>query len=386
MTMSSFLVAVAFAVGHSCRNGGGAGTTPVLVAGAAIPPPPGPPPSSPPSPSQRRRAGLLGTDYRRDEDVPILGNRSFRPSGRWRRRSGGGRRRGDDVVGGSDEDSDDGGFDPSSPFWDRDDYFDDERRYRRTRRRRGRRRGGDDGSVIRPLDSFRRWTSEKTGVRLPRVNVRFDPTTALKVRKSWPHLVPGLILHLGADLETHRLGRGRWRVRGCVEDKLFGGRFSVREARRGRGDDCDAGEDEGGGDGERTVLLEYSKSWRFAGSGSSGGTRCDLRGSCDLATGRCRARFGFRAEPVPLAGAAAGGCCAADATRPGRRGLVVAPTWALDGEGRTLLEAKARVDLPAPEFVVGADFDGRSSTTGLGVGVESDVDVDVEEVNLIFCF
>ena len=119
------------------------------------------------------------------------------------------------------------------------------------------------------------------------------------------------------------------------------------------------------------------------GSGG-GGARLDLRASCDLATGRPGVRVGFRNEPFPLATA---GSYRASFLPDGRRGFVLAPAWPLDSEGRTYLEAKARVDLPAPEFVVGGDFDGGPPMAGgMGVGVDGEVDVDVEEVSLIFCF
>ena len=64
--------------------------------------------------------------------------------------------------------------------------------------------------------------------------------------------MPGAIVRVGADFETqHRLGGGIWRLRGCLEDKFLGGRFTLKSKR----------------DGDRGVIMEYTKSWLFAGTG-----------------------------------------------------------------------------------------------------------------------
>ncbi|KAL9180735.1 hypothetical protein ACHAXT_011188 [Thalassiosira profunda] len=204
---------------------------------------------------------------------------------------------------------------------------------------------------------------EKTGVHIPRINVNFDPITILKIRKSLPNVIPGAIIRVGADFETHRLGRaGLWRVRGCIEDKLFGGRFTLRERRS---------------EGERSVLMEYSKSWLFAGSGGMG-TRLNLSGAYDIATGRGSARFGLRTESTNAIGSYQ--------LMPGRKGFSVVPVVPLERDGSVLIEAKTNVEIPdAPEFVIGTDFAGTSvDGTSVGMGVGGDVTVDVEEVNLIF--
>jgi hypothetical protein len=72
----------------------------------------------------------------------------------------------------------------------------------------------------------------------------------------------------------------------------------------------------------------------------------------------------------------------------GRRGFYIAPIVPLDKDGRLLLEAKANVDLPEPEIVIGTDFDGVSSDGrgSLEMGIGGDVEVEVDEVNLIFSF
>ena len=266
--------AVILCIGLIGPGGGGGFAT----AAAVVPPSLGTPTAPPAS-------------HRRDDDgdIPFFAPGFFRldrrsrkkrggdrSSGRTRGRRMGGGRRGDDddevsdvaaaAADGRDHDAsenddggDDGGDDRGPPLFfsglydDSDDSDDDGRRrdrYERDRRRRtnGRRRGrgggrrNDDGRRRPPLDPVRRWALEKTGVRIPRIHVHFDPATILKLRKSWHGVVPGAIVRVGADFETRRgrlggFGGGVWRLRGCVEDKLIGGRLTIREGggRGGRG-------------------------------------------------------------------------------------------------------------------------------------------------------
>lgn len=193
--------------------------------------------------------------YRRNEDIPIMGDnfrRRPKEGGRsrprnLRRRSKRSRRRRQDGATDDDPyDASDDGDDPPLFFLDESD--DDQLRGRHVNDRQRKRRRLNGQHL--DLDSFRRWALDKTGVHIPRLNLHFDPITILKIRKSWP--IPGAIIRVGADFETHRLGGGLWRLRGCVEDKLIGGRFTIKE--RKHGDD-------------RAVLMEYSKSWLFAGVG-----------------------------------------------------------------------------------------------------------------------
>ena len=146
---------------------------------------------------------------------------------------------------------------------------------------------------------------------------------------------------------------------------MLGGRFTIKESRY---------------DDDRCLLMEYSKSWLFAGAGSSG-TRFNLCAAYDLMTQRGSARFGFRTESTDAIGTYQ--------LMPGRKGFSIVPIMRLDNEGRFLLETKTNFELPEPEFVIGTDFDGDSTHGGigsLGMGIGGDVDVEVEEVNLIFSF
>lgn len=240
-----------------CMGIAGHGGAERAVAAAAVPPP---------GPSSHRGGN---ESYRRNDDIPVVGDRFRRRSDDERGRRGGDgarrrrrrsrrsrKRRGDDDDGAYDGSSDGGEDAPPLFFLDQEqeeDRWREQRDYDRRRRRRGNRRN-DDRPTLAP---FRRWALEKTGLHIPRVNLHFDPTTILKLRKSWHGIVPGAIVRVGADFETHsRLGHGLWRLRGCVEDKLVGGRFTIKERQTGE-------------DGERAVLMEYSKSWLFAGAGES---------------------------------------------------------------------------------------------------------------------
>lgn len=187
-------------------------------------------------------------DYQRSDDVPIVGD-SFR------RRKRGTRRR-SRLSKAEDTDSDD---EPIPFFYDREDDIDwraqyelDKKLRRRHHKNNNRLDNEAEFGVISPWKSLRQWTYNKTGVRIPRINFHFDPITILKVRKSWHNIVPGAIVRVGADFETqHRLGGGIWRLRGCLEDKLFGGRFTLKSKQN---------DDKG-------AIMEYTKSWLIAGTG-----------------------------------------------------------------------------------------------------------------------
>jgi len=321
--------------------------------------------TAPPSGSPSASWGGNNESYRRNEDIPIMGDHFRRrpkgggPKSRTHRRQSKPRRGPQQVdtveADVSHDDASDDGDEPPLFFLDQDndDQWSNQHDYDRQRRRRQRNH--------QPIDKFRMWALEKTGIHIPRIKIHLDPITTLKLRKSWPGVIPGAIIRVGADFETHRLGRGVWRLRGCVEDKLVGGRFTIKE--RKNGDD-------------RAVLMEYSKSWLFAGAGSMG-TRFNVCAAYDLATQKGSARFGFRAENTDSIGSYR--------VMPGRKGFTIIPIIPLDSDRRLQLEAKTNFDLPEPEFVIGTDFDGASGNGGsLGMGIGGDIDVEVEEVNLIF--
>jgi len=310
----------------------------------------------------------MGDHFRRRSNRNESGHANV--STRHRRSNRSRKRRRDD----GDASSSDDGRDNDDPplFFLNQDYEDEDQwreqyEYDRQRRRRQQRQQSQrKNNNNQPLDSFRRWAVDKTGVHIPRVNLHFDPITIVKIRKSWYDMVPGAIIRVGADFETHRrLGKGLWRLRGCVEDKLIGGRFTIKERKNG--------------DDDRAVLMEYSKSWLFAGTGSFG-TRFNLCAAYDLKTQRGSARFGFKAENSDAV-------VGSYQFMPGRKRFSIVPIIPIDSDKRLLLEARTNIDLPEPEFVIGTDFDGASSNGGaFDMGIGGDIDVEVEEVNLIFTF
>ena len=329
------------------------------IASAAVPPPS-------PSTSWGR---MNNESYRRNEDIPIMGDHFLRrgrkdseskPDRKIRRRFKRSKTRDEDRI------------DEALFFLDQDsdDIHQFERHHQTYYDRRRRRRKGKNNQH---LDSFRSWALDKTGVHIPRVNVYFDPITILKLRKSW-HYIPGVIILLGADFQPHRLGGGLWRIRGCIEDKFLGGRFTIKERRTQQHN----GNDEDDDRDDRSILVEYSKSWLFAGAGTIG-TRFKLSAAYDITNKRGSARFGFKAENTDAVGSYT-------QLLPGRKGLSIVPIIPLDIDRRFLLETKANVNLPEPEFVIGTDFDGTSDGGLLGMGIGGDIDVEVEELNLICSF
>ncbi len=264
----------------------------------------------------------------------------------------------------------------------------------------------EESAAIGPsINSFRRWTYEKTGFYIPKININFEPVTSLKLRKSWHNVIPGAIIRVGADFETQTMmGTGVWRLRGCLEDKLIGGRFSIKGKRSRSGGQ----------------LVEYSKSWLFPGAGKykiilhvqfeinywlsshkksprchsilckktfnnktgSLATRFNICATYDMSQRRGSARFGFKTVNSNGGGnvetlGVFGGI--------GRQGFSIIPTIPLDGQkGHMILEAKTYVDVPQPEFVVGMDMDDGSNDRGsFGMGFGGDIDVDIEELNLV---
>lgn len=224
-------------------------------------------PSQSGSPPESLSWGRNGnTNYRSnpDDDIPIVGGDHFRDRskrgdgrsglgrfGRGSKRSLRRRRRSrnieDDIA-----IDDDGKFahddEPPPFFFEQDDFNDDGDGWPRRHKRRK-----SKINHHHPFESFRYWALETTGVHIPRINLHLDPITILKIRKSWHNIIPGAIIRAGADIESH----GVWRVRGCVEDKLVGGRLTIKNMKHGGVEN----------DEDQTFVMEYSKSWLLSGAG-----------------------------------------------------------------------------------------------------------------------
>lgn len=316
-----------------------------------------------------------------EEDIPIISDqfrrrrsedgerrRSRRNSGKGRQRSRTRRRQQEHYAG-----SDVGDDIPSVSFFcDDDDEYDDMSYEReRIRQRRGRRgnrcdQAGDQSNVLFGLgahvDSLRSWTEAKTGIRIPRINVRCDPVTTLKIRKAWS--VPGVIFRIGADFETYRMRGGYWRFRACCEDKLIHGRFTIKEVQSSND-----------GDGH-DVSVNYSKSWVFADTVGAA-TRFNFCAAYSLMHKSGGLRFGIRTENNV-------GAIGRVTSSPfnGNQRFSVIPMLKLDEDERFKVEVKTNVDVPNPELVLGMDLEGRSGSVGIG----GSIDIEVEELNLIASF
>lgn len=196
--------------------------------------------------------GGMNDNYQRDGDIPIVD--------KWRPIKRGTRRRRRSKLSPEDSDSDTDVMPPF--FYDQEDNIDWREQYELDKMRRQRHRDNNNHErkneahygIPSPWNTLRQWTVSKTGVQIPQINFHFDPITILKIRKSWNNVVPGVIVRVGADFETHyRLGGGLWKLRACFEDKFLGGRFTMKGKR----------------DGGKGVIMEYTKSWLFAGTGES---------------------------------------------------------------------------------------------------------------------
>lgn len=120
-----------------------------------------------------------------------------------------------------------------------------------------------------PIQSVRSWISENQS-SIPRIQVRVEPNTTLKLRKRFRPLFKTLVT-LGADFNTQL---GVWQFRSSWEDSIIGGRLTL------------AGRE-----------LQMSKTWLLSvGAVEDLVTRLRLRAAIDLGTGKAYARLGFRTE------------------------------------------------------------------------------------------
>jgi hypothetical protein len=193
---------------------------------------------------------IVGEDHFRDRSKKGVGRSTLGKFGRRSKRELKRRRRDDDIAIDDDEplpfffEQNEFDHDDDDDGWPQREYYD----------RRHRRRKPKISHHHHLFDSFRHWALETTGIHIPRINLHLHPITIIKMRKAWPNLIPGAIVRVGADFET----RGVWRLRGCIEDKLIGGRFTIKKMKY-----IEEEEEQD----NRVVLLEYSKSWLIPGAG-----------------------------------------------------------------------------------------------------------------------
>lgn len=170
----------------------------------------------------------------------------------------------------------------------------------------------------------------------PRIQCRVEPTTTLKIRKTFRPLKT--IVRLGADFNTQL---GVWQFKSSWEDAIIGGKITL------------AGKE-----------LQLSKSWQLSvGAVEDLVTRLRLRAAVDLQTWKAYARVGFRTErlsPINI-----------------MEGFTLLKQLPLDGnKGNVKLEVKANFALPEPEI----EYSTESHRSLVGMG---DIEVNIDELNLV---
>lgn len=171
---------------------------------------------------------------------------------------------------------------------------------------------------------------------MPKLQCRVEPTTTLKIRKTFRPLKT--IVTLGADFNTQL---GVWQFKSSWEDSIIGGKLTLQ----GR-------------------ELQLMKSWQLSvGAVEDLVTRLRFRAAVDLGTMKAYARVGFRTErlsPINMV-----------------EGFTLVKQLPLDGtKGHVKLEVKANFALPEPEI----EYSTESHRSVVGMG---DVQVNIDQLNLL---
>ena len=191
-------------------------------------------------------------------------------------------------------------------------------------------------SLFHPLTDW--WTTNVSPniKNWPKIQCRVEPTTTLKLRKTFRPLKT--IVQLGADFNTQL---GVWQFRSSWEDAIIGGKITL------------AGRE-----------LQLTKSWQLSvGPMDDLVTRLRFRAALDLHTCKAYARVGFRTErlsPINV-----------------MEGFTVFKQVPLDGnKGNVKLEVKANFQLPEPEI----EYSTETQRSLIGM---SDIEVNIDELNLV---
>ncbi|KAG7365473.1 hypothetical protein IV203_038677 [Nitzschia inconspicua] len=174
---------------------------------------------------------------------------------------------------------------------------------------------------------------------LPKIVCRVEPTTTLKLRKTFRPLKT--IVRLGADFNTQL---GVWQFKSSWEDAIIGGKLTLAMKE-----------------------LQFTKSWQLSvGAMEDLVTRLRFRAAINLQTFQAYARVGFRTErltPINVV-----------------EGFTILKRIPLDGQrGSVKLEVKANVALPEPEI----EYSTETQRSLIGMG---DVEVSIDELNLLLDF
>jgi hypothetical protein len=171
---------------------------------------------------------------------------------------------------------------------------------------------------------------------LPKMVCRVEPTTTLKLRKTFRPLKT--IIRFAAEFNTQL---GVWQFKSSWEDAIIGGKLTL------------AGRE-----------LQLTKSWQLSvGAVEDLVTRLRFRAAINLQTFQAYCRVGFRTErltPINVV-----------------EGFTILKRIPLDGAGGNVkLEVKANIALPEPEIEYSTD--AHRSLIGMG-----DVEISIEELNLL---
>jgi hypothetical protein len=170
----------------------------------------------------------------------------------------------------------------------------------------------------------------------PKIQCRMEPTTTLKLRKTFRPLKT--IIKLSAQFNTQL---GVWQFHSSWEDAIIGGKLTL------------AGKE-----------LQLTKSWQLSvGPVEDLVTRLRLRAAVDLQSWKAYVRVGFRTErlsPINV-----------------MEGFSLVKQIPLDGvNGNVKLEVKANFALPEPEI----EYSTETHRSLVGMG---DIEVSIEELNLL---
>jgi hypothetical protein len=233
-------------------------------------------------------------------------------------------------------------YEPSSPLGSRSStYFPGGRRTSSTSRKRWRRQWEQSQQNRMPqfVQTVREWwmTNVSPNIQsLPKIVCRVEPTTTLKLRKTFRPLKT--IIRFGADYNTQI---GVWQFKSSWEDAIIGGKLTL------------AGKE-----------LQFTKSWQLSvGAVEDLVTRLRFRAAINLQTFQAYARVGFRTErltPINVV-----------------EGFTVLKRVPLDGaRGNVKLEVKANFALPEPEI----EYSTETQRSLIGMG---DIEVSIDELNLL---
>ena len=173
---------------------------------------------------------------------------------------------------------------------------------------------------------------------LPKIQCRVEPTTTLKIRKTFRPLKT--IVRLSAHFNTQQ---GVWQFQSSWYDAIIGSKLTLVAGKE----------------------LQLAKSWQLSVGLPSEDlvTRLRLRAAVDLQSWKAYVRIGFRTErlsPINVL-----------------EGFSLLKQIPLDGhDGHIKLEVKANFALPEPEI----EYSTETQRSLIGMG---DIEVGIEELNLL---